>query len=331
MVQSATKTTAENSFFLAELDRLGPMNPPQAWDLAQANNYSKLWARRQYENFTVVSFLLPRRIRQDFYNVYAYCRWSDNLADEVESSSKSLDLLHWWSQQLSLCYSGRPAHPVLFALQSTIRKHNIPKQPFEDLLSAFKQDQTVFRYEDDSSLLDYCKRSANPVGRILLHMAKQDQNVLNDENLRMSDAICTGLQLANFCQDMCRDAKIGRIYLPQSRWKKLTEQEILSSKVTEGLQTALQDWVETTRTFFHEGYELVRRVPRWLALDVDLFVRGGLATLNEITKSNYDVWTQRPTVSKLKKICLLVQAMLGPLRLPQNKLVLPASTGDLDS
>ncbi len=309
MLQTADNTTADHQFFLQELARLGPDQPPSAWSLEAAEAYCRRWAKQQYENFTVVSFVLPRRLRQDFYNVYSYCRWSDNLADEVAAPDESLRLLAWWQQQLSLCYGGRPSHPVMLALQRTIQRHALPRQPLTDLLSAFRQDQTQTRYQDDSQLLDYCRRSANPVGRIVLRLADAD----NEETTPLSDHICTGLQLANFCQDMARDTAIGRIYAPRSRWQKhgVTEAMLLANRSTVQLQAMLGDWVTTARSHFYAGWPLVDRVPRWLATDVDLFARGGLAILEKIEDARCDVWTQRPSVSKVKKLQLLGRSLLG--------------------
>lgn len=312
MLQSAQSTTAANAFFHAELSRLGPQRPPAAWSHADAEAYCRRWARQSYENFTVVSWLLPRHVRQDFYNVYAYCRWADNLADEVADRQHSLELLAWWQQQLALCYSGRPSHPVLVALQTTIQRHHIPITPFADLLSAFRQDQTVTRYDSDTQLLDYCTRSANPVGRILLHLA----GAAEETQLELSDHICSGLQLANFCQDMSRDAAIDRIYAPRSRWQAhgVTEEMLLLRQPTSGLQNLLAAWVADTRVMFEAGRPLVDRVPRWLATDIDLFIRGGVAVLDAIEQQRFDVWTKRPKISKLQKLCLLASSLTRRLR-----------------
>ncbi len=301
--------TAKPTFFQDELRRLGPHQPPTAWTLEEAQAYCRRWARHQYENFSVASFLLPRRIRQDFYNVYTYCRWSDNLADEIGDTETSLELLNWWQGQLSLCYSGRPAHPVLLALQSTIQKYQLPIQPFTDLLSAFRQDQQVTRYADESQLLDYCSRSANPVGRILLMIS----GAATPTNLALGDQVCTGLQLANFCQDMSRDAGAGRIYAPRALWQRheVTESDLLGGKVTTALRSMLAEWVPTTRNYFHRGWPLIERVPGWLATDVDLFVRGGLAILDRIEAAEFDVWTARPVVGKSLKLRLLCRSLTG--------------------
>lgn len=303
MLQAAQSTTAANAFFHAELSRLGPQRPPAAWSQADAEAYCRRWARHSYENFTVVSWLLPSTVRQDFYNVYAYCRWADNLADEVADRQRSLELLAWWQQQLSLCYSGRPSHPVLVALQTTIQRHHIPITPFADLLSAFRQDQAVTRYDSDLQLLDYCTRSANPVGRILLHLG----GAAEPTHEELSDRICTALQLANFCQDMSRDAAIDRIYAPRSRWQThgVNEEMLLLRRPTRALQSLLASWVADTRVMFDAGRPLVNRVPRWLATDLDLFIRGGVAVLDAIEQQQFDVWTKRPKISKLQKLRLL--------------------------
>jgi squalene synthase HpnC len=307
MVESAKSTTGTVRFFHGELERLGPHQPPAAWSLEEAERYCRRFARQSYENFSVVSWLLPNRLRQDFYNVYAYCRWSDDLADEVADPAHSLALLEWWQQQLLLCFSGRPSHPVLLALQQTVHRHHLSDQPFLDLLSAFRQDQMVSRYQDDLQLLDYCTRSANPVGRILLRLADAD----DESNCGYSDDICTALQLANFCQDMQRDAWAGRIYAPRSRWAEhaVTEQQLLMGCPTSELQSLLAAWVSDTRRIFDRGAPLVHRVPRWLAVDVDLFLRGGRAVLDAIERQAFDVWTKRPVIHKWKKMALLAQSL----------------------
>lgn len=307
MVQNAMTSNAAQAIFWADLAKWGPNNPPSACDLPFALDHCRRIARSHYENFTVVSLFLPRSLRQDFYNFYAYCRWSDDIADEVDEAQR-LPMLNWWHQQLSLCYSGRPAHPVMLALQQTIQRHQIPVTSLEDLLSAFRQDQSKVRYDNQAELLDYCRRSANPVGRVILKFAKAE----DDTNLALSDSICTGLQLANFCQDMSRDAANNRIYAPRELCDKhnATEAMILDAKCTPQLQSMLTDWVNLTRTQFAAGRGLVARVPKWLSVDVELFLRGGLAILDKIESQNYDVWTSRPTLSKLNKLRLLGRAML---------------------
>lgn len=309
MLQSANGTTANDTFFHSELERLAPTSQNGTpCSLAEAEAYCQMWAKRQYENFTVVSFLLPKKLRQDFFNVYAYCRWSDNLADEVSSTEKSIELLESWKRELLGIFSGvAPQHPILIALQSTIKKYDLASEPLTDLLDAFKQDQQTFRYDDSASLLNYCKRSADPVGRILLKLTSS----YDDTNVALSDAICTGLQLANFCQDMSRDAAIDRIYCPKSLWQKhgVTESMILSREVTDELRSMLRTWVDSTKEYFDRGAPLIDNVPRWFARDLSLFVGGGRAILGKIEKADFDVWTHRPTVSKFQKMKLLLRSL----------------------
>ncbi len=305
MVQNSTTSNAANAILMADLAKWGPDQPPTACDLAFAEHHCRLISRNHYENFTVVSWFLPRSLRQDFMNFYAYCRWSDDIADEVEEHRR-LPLLSWWQQQLNLCYSGRPAHPVMVALQSTIQRHQLPIKPLEDLLSAFRQDQTTLRYNDHAQLLDYCRRSADPVGRVILRFGRADR----EENLAFSDSICTGLQIANFCQDMARDAANGRIYAPRDLWARhgVDQAMLIEAGCTPQLKSLLQEWTCTARECFANGASLVKSVPSWLAVDVDLFMRGGLEILNTIESQGYDVWTKRPTLSKLTKFSLLLQA-----------------------
>ncbi|MCA9127490.1 MAG: squalene synthase HpnC [Planctomycetales bacterium] len=254
-----------------------------------------------------MTWFLPRRLRQDFYNLYAFCRWADNLADEVHDANNSLNLLQWWESELTKCYQSKPSHPIMLALQSTIQKHALPIQPLQDLLDAFRQDQSVFRYDSQAELAEYCQRSANPVGRLILQLA----GVATAENVALSDQICTGLQLANFCQDLSRDADLGRIYAPRSLWTSfsVTEELILANKVDPRLQAMLRRWVSLAREHFRLGWPLLHQLPTWLAVDVELFVRGGMSILDEITRADFDVWSKRPTVSSSTKFRILLGGM----------------------
>src|SRR5437870_9071786 len=184
--------------------------PPTPPTLAEARQYCARLARTHYENFSVASWFLPRRLRQHFFNVYAYCRISDDLGDEVGDTAASLRLLDEWEAELDACYAGRPRHPVFVALAETVRTFDIPKYEFSDLLQAFRQDQTVTRYETFADLLGYCRYSANPVGHLVLYVC----GYRDAERKQLSDYICTALQLANFCQDVSVDFAKGRIYLP---------------------------------------------------------------------------------------------------------------------
>src|SRR5207249_507805 len=160
--------------------------------------------------FHVVSFLLPKRLQQDFYNVYSFCRWADDLGDEIGDTKESLRLLAWWRGELQAMYEGQARHPVFVALQGTARKYSLPIETFDDLIKAFEQDQTVTRYRDFEELFAYCRYSANPVGRLLLGLCGYN----DPERQALSDATCTALQLANFWQDVTVDLRKDRVYLP---------------------------------------------------------------------------------------------------------------------
>jgi squalene synthase HpnC len=232
------------------------------------------------------------------------------LADETGDCATSTELLTWWRSELNNCFQGQARHPVFVALRATIEEFQLPIKPFDDLLAAFLQDQTVKRYEDDDQLLDYCSRSANPVGRIILKLAQ----VHDPQSDEWSDSICTGLQLANFCQDIQRDAAIGRIYLPRSRWKLsgLDERQIMASQVTEPLRHAVRQWIEDIRPFFYRGQPLLAVGPRWLSRDLQLFIGGGMAILDAIERNRFDVWTRRIEVSRWAKLGLVLQACIRP-------------------
>ncbi len=182
----------------------------RVWPQEDACAYTRWLATHHYENFHVVSFLLPKRLHQDFYNVYAYCRWADDLGDEIGDRAESLRLLAWWRGELDAMYQGRAAHPVFVALEETVRRHQIPRQPFADLIQAFVQDQTVTRYPNWDELFGYCRYSANPVGRLVLYLCGYSDAARQ----RLSDATCTALQLANFWQDVTVDLGKDRVYIP---------------------------------------------------------------------------------------------------------------------
>lgn len=268
-------------------------------------------ARAHYENFVVASVLLPRRLRQPFYNVYAFCRTADDLADESESPEIATDKLAAFQQQLDETFAGRPPANQFTALAHTIEQFQLPKQPFDDLLSAFRQDQVIDRYESFDQLHDYCRRSANPVGRIVLQLA----DAFDDENAALSDEICTGLQLANFWQDVARDLAIGRVYLPQSEMREFSvSEEMLHQPTTDPrLRDLLRSECDRAEAFFHRGLPLADRVPRWFDSDIKLFAHGGLATLKAIRSIDFDVLRIRPKVSKLQQVGLIARAAVGLL------------------
>ncbi len=296
-------------FLEADLAKFGPESQAfEVMTVAQASDYCRRLAVAHYENFSVASWLLPRDIRPHFYHVYAYCRWSDDLADESPNQTEALKRLDWWQSELDRCFAGAASHPVFVALQATLKKFRLDQKPFNDLLSAFRQDQVVNRYDTDEQLNDYCQRSANPVGRIVLQLARVD----SAQCLAWSDSICTSLQLVNFAQDMSRDAAINRIYLPRSRWIShgIDEKMILDATATEPLCKSVMSWIDDLRFGFTSGWELTNHVPGWLSRDIRLFASGGLAIADAISAKSGDVWSQRIEVSKSTKIWLLLRSMI---------------------
>jgi len=285
--------------------------PPQDCSVAEAQRYTRWLATHHYENFGVVSWLLPRRLHRHFYNVYAYCRWSDDLGDEVSDSARALKLLDAWEDELLLIYeSGRkPSHPVLIALAETIRAKDIPIDPFRDLLRAFRQDQAVHRYATWDELLEYCVYSANPVGRLVLYLC----GYRDEERQRLSDFTCTALQLANFWQDVSRDLEKGRIYIPIEALAAhgLTEADIVERGFDARYAGLMKSLIARTRSLFESGAPLARRVEGVLQVDLDLFSRGGVAVLDAIEAAGYNTLERRPALTKGAKVRLLGRAIAG--------------------
>ncbi len=279
--------------------------------VAPAPAEAQAWCRRltetHYENFHVASRFLPERLREHFYPVYAYCRVSDDLGDEVGDAAQSLALLDWWGEQLRLCFAGKVTHPVFVALRATVAACALPEEPFADLLTAFRRDQTVARYATIEDLLEYCRFSANPVGRIVLMLA----GYRDEERFRLSDQTCTALQLANFWQDVRVDLGKSRVYLPQSDMArfKVTEAMLHEPQANEAVRSLIRYEVGYTRVMFHSGLPLVRMVDRELAVDLDLFSRGGLAVLDAIEKASCDVLAARPRLGSARKAGLLLRAL----------------------
>lgn len=289
----------------------------QSNQLSQAYQFCQNYARAHSENFSIASFFIPKALRQDFYVLYAYCRFSDDLADEQSSSELALAALKDWRKQLGQgLEGGATSSPILTALVDTVKRRNLATKPLYDLLDAFQRDQVQNRYYDSSDLLTYCYGSANSVGRLILNLAEVSGQAIADR----SDAICTGLQLVNFCQDMHRDALQDRIYMPEKLYQQhhVTEAMILAAKPTKELQAALRQWVEQSRKYFLQGWELWKSVPNWLSRDIRLFAGGGLAVCDAIAAVNYDVWTSRPTVSKQARVKLLVRTMIST-KIPSSR------------
>ena len=285
-----------------------PATPPT---LAEAREYCARLARSHYENFSVASWFLPRHLRQHFFNVYAYCRISDDLGDEVGDQAASLALLDQWQRELDACYEGAPKHPVFVALAETVRQFDIPKHEFSDLLIAFRQDQTITRFETFQDVLAYCHYSANPVGHLVLYLCGYREA----ECQQFSDSTCTALQLANFWQDVSVDYDKGRIYLPLEDLRRfqVSEDDIAQKRNTPAFRNLMKFEVERARDWFRQGLPLIAKVDRELAVDLDLFSRGGLEILNAIEKQDYAVLGNRPAISKSRKLALVARAAMAKL------------------
>ncbi len=260
-----------------------------------------------YENFHVASWFLPERLRPHFQSIYAYCRISDDLGDEVGDTQQSLALLDFWGAELDACYRGEVRHPVFVALAETIRQCEIPKEPFANLLVAFRQDQTVQRYETMQDVLGYCQNSANPVGHLVLYAS----GYRDPERFALSDFTCTALQLANFWQDVSVDFQKNRIYLPQADMRRfgVSEEQIRERRCTTEFRALMQYEVEYARDLLRKGMPLIERLDAELAIDIDLFSRGGMEILRAIERQHYDVLRARPAISKPRKLGLLLLAL----------------------
>jgi squalene synthase HpnC/squalene synthase HpnD len=282
--------------------------PPAGCSPEIAQRYTRWLATHHYENFNVASWLLPKELHQHFYNLYAYCRWADDLGDEVPDTQRALELLDWWEQELDACYEGRPSHAVFVALRETIIAKDIPKQPFADLLKAFRQDQTVKRYPTWEAVLDYCVYSANPVGRLVLYLC----GYCDEARQKLSDATCTALQLANFWQDVSRDLEKGRIYIPLDEAARhgVSEDDIVQRRFSENYVALMKALIARTRDLFDEGLPLAQMVDGILRVDLEMFSRGGLAILKAIESKGYGTLYRRPTISKAKQLGMLGGAVL---------------------
>jgi len=286
--------------------------PERAPSVDDAELYCQRLARSHYENFSVATWFLPKHLRQHFFNVYAYCRISDDLGDEVGDPAASLQLLDQWESELEACYQGSPRHPVFVALAGTVRQFEIPKHEFVDLLTAFRQDQTVTRFPTFNDVLGYCHYSANPVGHLVLYLC----GYRDQERQLLSDYTCTALQLANFWQDVSVDYEKGRIYLPLEDLQcfGVREEDLAAQKNTPEFCRMMQFEVERAREWFERGLPLVQKVDRDLAIDLDLFSRGGMEILRAIERQGYAVLGERPAISKIRKLALVARAAWSKVR-----------------
>lgn len=278
-----------------------------AYTVPEALEYTRWLATHHYENFHVVSFLLPKALHQDFYNVYSFCRWADDLGDEIGDPQESLRLLAWWRNELQSMYRGNAAHPVFVALRGTVQRHEIPMEPFDRLIRAFEQDQTITRYPTFDDVFGYCLNSANPVGHLVLYLC----GYRDPERQKLSDSTCTALQLANFWQDVTVDLQKNRVYLPLNLFDKYgyTTQELFSLVYDRRFESIMREAVAVAEDLFRAGLPLIKMVDRRLALDLELFSRGGMKILKKIKFQNYNVLKQRPHISKAERAGILLQCL----------------------
>jgi squalene synthase HpnC len=262
-----------------------------------------------YENFPVASILMPARLRPAVEAIYHFARSADDLADEGDVSDEHrLAALSAYEHALDRIQDGQEAQSSLFAaLDKVIRSYALPLQPFRDLLSAFKQDVVIKRYTSFSELLDYCRRSANPVGTLMLHL----YGAATPENLRDSDSICSALQLINFWQDVAVDWQKKRIYLPQETMNNflLSEEHIAASRVTGGFCDVMRFEIERARMMLQSGAPLALRLPGRIGWELRLVVQGGLRILEKIDDVGYDVFNSRPTLQKSDWLRMLWRAI----------------------
>ena len=285
--------------------------PAERPSLAEARAWCKELTGSHYENFHVATFFLPKKVRPHFESIYAYCRVSDDLGDEVADTGTALRLLNAWEGMLNECYDApeRSMHPVFVALRESIVECELPRQLFLDLLLAFKMDQVKPTYATWEELLEYSHYSANPVGRLVLWVC----GYRDEERALLSDKVCTALQLANFWQDVVEDAERGRRYLPGESLVRfgVDEGQILGRVITPEFREMMRELVVRTWAMLLEGGEVARRVDKELAVTLDLFRKGGEAILDGIVAEDYDVLRGRPVVTKMKKVQLLAGALVN--------------------
>src|SRR3984885_13351673 len=299
--------------------------PPPGCSIDDAQKYTRWLGTHHYENFNVVSSLLPKELHQHFYNVYAYCRWADDLGDEIPDGNRAVELLDWWERELNACYDDKPSHAVFIALRGTVLAQAIPKEPFADLLKAFRQDQFVKRYENWDAVIDYCVYSANPVGRLVLYLC----GYRDAERQHLSDATCTALQLANFWQDVSRDLEKGRIYIPLdiAASHEVSEADIVAKRFTDAYPRLMKELIARTRVLFNEGMPLAKLVDTRLSIDLEMFSRGGLAVLDAIESSGYNTLQHRPSITKTKQAGLLGRLLLAHAATKLNRNRVPTGVG----
>jgi squalene synthase HpnC len=265
--------------------------------------------RQHYENFPVASLFIPADRRPFVSSIYAFARTADDFADEgTVAPFERLRKIDEWEAKLDECFAGRADHPVFIALAETIAKTGIPREPLSALLKAFRMDVTKRCFGDFTELLEYCENSANPVGQLLLHIFGE----ANEKTVLLSNSVCTGLQLANFWQDLSVDMAKGRVYIPLEDLDRFgyTESDLGRKVLDDRFRELMRFQVERTRTFFKAGQPILREVGRRLRLELSLTLRGGSAILDKIQGARYDVLTRRPKLSTFDKLTIVSAAVL---------------------
>lgn len=282
--------------------------------LEEARQWCRHLATTHYENFHVATWFLPKAVRPHFESVYAYCRVSDDLGDEVANRATAMRLLDEWGALVDECYDApaQSRHPVFVALRETVAAHSLPRHLFHDLLAAFRLDQVKTRYESIAELEAYSRDSANPVGRLVLLVSGHRE----ESTALLSDKICTALQLANFWQDVVEDWERGRRYLPGDLMAQfgVIDADLTARRFTPQFRELMQYLVAYTRAMLAEGGAISAHVDRELATTLNLFRKGGESILDAIEAQDYNTLKRRPEVSKARKAQLLAGALWGKLR-----------------
>ncbi len=288
---------------------VAPAAGETALGIAEAYAYCTKLARSHYENFTIASWLMPREMRRHLHAIYAYARIADDFADEEYSIAK----LDEWERELELAYAGAARHPVMVAVADTARRYDIPREPFTDLLKAFRSDVDFQGFETVDDLLGYTRYSANPVGRLVLYLF----GYRDAERQRLSDLICGGLQLANFWQDLAIDLAKGRIYLPRRDMEQfgVSADDLRKGKSSTRFIGLMRHEILCAREMLLAGAALSTLVERGLRRDILMFAGGGLAILRAIERVGYDVFRARPKLTRLDYVKLGWQALGGWLQL----------------
>lgn len=288
------------------------LKPPHVFPqekVTEAYLHCEVLARKHYENFPVGSILIPKALRPFIHSIYAFARTADDFADEEEASQEvRLHNLNEWQNQLDRCFAGNASHPIFIAIEETVRRFKIPKEPFDDLLTAFRMDVTQNRFETFDHLLYYCRHSANPVGRLVLYVFDE----ANQHTFSLSDNLCTGLQLANFWQDVSLDLLKDRVYIPLEDFDRFgyTDQELRQGTHDSRFNGLIKFQVSRTRQFFESAKPLLTSVTRRLRVELTLTWLGGMTILRKIQSGGFDTLSRRPTINGIDKARILLTALL---------------------